>query len=335
MIGGLGDPHPFLGGSPPLGESPALGKGQGEETAGLHGGQTRQAEALLEQLAMETYQGLLAVLHCPTIVPQAMVDTPQVGLRRDREADIFQVSGNRQGTLTRRKGMIWIACQHEMGEQIDRDPSQSVVIAHSFSEGRGVLQADEDSLKLAQERERIAQVEAELGGQHLGVRTRWEMSQRVQCLLEGRHRFVGRRVGHGPGSGLAAVGHSLVPHLPAQGMVRQALDLLGQPVGREPLQGLHNAGVQRPPTLLEEAAAGHLVGEGVLEGVAALGKQAGLLEELRRLQLRQASAMACSSGQGTSVPMTVAVWSRRLSSGGSRSMRAASCACNVSRGLAR
>ena len=34
--------------------------------------------------------------------------------------------------------------------------------------------------------------------------------------------------------------------------------------------------------------------------------------------------MACSRGQGTSVPMTAAVWSRRLSSGGSRSMRAAS-----------
>ena len=39
--------------------------------------------------------------------------------------------------------------------------------------------------------------------------------------------------------------------------------------------------------------------------------------------------MACSSGQGTSVPMTAAVWSRRLSSGGSRSMRAASSACTV------
>src|SRR5262249_30904592 len=41
------------------------------------------------------------------------------------------------------------------------------------------------------------------------------------------------------------------------------------------------------------------------------------------------SAMACSSGQGTSVPITAAVWSRRLSSGGSRSMRAASTACTV------
>ena len=39
--------------------------------------------------------------------------------------------------------------------------------------------------------------------------------------------------------------------------------------------------------------------------------------------------MACNSGQGTSVPITAAVWSRRFSSGGSRSIRAASTACTV------
>jgi hypothetical protein len=39
--------------------------------------------------------------------------------------------------------------------------------------------------------------------------------------------------------------------------------------------------------------------------------------------------MACSNGQGTSVPITAAVWRRHLSSGGSRSMRADSTACTV------
>ena len=39
--------------------------------------------------------------------------------------------------------------------------------------------------------------------------------------------------------------------------------------------------------------------------------------------------MVCSRRKGTSVPITAAVWSRRFSSGGKRSMRAASTACTV------
>src|SRR5262245_66516317 len=39
--------------------------------------------------------------------------------------------------------------------------------------------------------------------------------------------------------------------------------------------------------------------------------------------------MAWSKGMGISVPMTAAVWRRRFSSGGSRSMRAARTACTV------
>ena len=48
VIGGLGDPHPFLCRRPPFGEGAALGKVAGEEAAGKHGGQPRQAEALME-----------------------------------------------------------------------------------------------------------------------------------------------------------------------------------------------------------------------------------------------------------------------------------------------
>ena len=95
--------------------------------------------------------------------------------------------------------------------------------------------------------------------------------------------------------------------------------------------------MQHPPPLQQEAAVGHLVGQGVLEGVVRLGEQAGLVEELRRLQVRQAAVQrllgqlgnGLQQGKGTSVPMTAAVWSRRFSSGGSRSMRAASTACTV------
>ena len=73
-------------------------------------------------------------------------------------------------------------------------------------------------------------------------------------------------------------------------MVGQPFDLLGQTVGIEPFDGFDDAGVQGPPPLLQETAVGHLVGEGVLEGVLELGEEAGLVEELGGLQVAEAAA---------------------------------------------
>ena len=80
------------------------------------------------------------------------------------------------------------------------------------------------------------------------------------------------------------------------------------------------------------------MGQRVLERVLEVGEEAGLVEELGGLEAvepcgaappRALSAIAWSSAKGTSLPMTAADWSRRLSSGASRSMRAASTACTV------
>src|SRR5919108_656166 len=48
----------------------------------------------------------------------------------------------------------------------------------------------------------------------------------------------------------------------------------------EGLEGLHKAGMEDPPPLLQEAAVGHLVGEGVLEGALGFEKEPRLVEEL-------------------------------------------------------
>ena len=163
------------------------------------------------------------------------------------------------------------------------------------------------------------------------------MREGLEGLLEGGHRLAERGAVLGPGASLLAVGHGLVPHLAPQGMVRQAFDLLGHPVGGERLDGLDQARVQPPPPLQQQAAVGHLVGQGMLEGVFRLREQARLIQKLRRLQVRQAavqrpsgtSAMARSSAKGTSVPSTAAVCNSPFSSGAKRSMRAASTAWTV------
>jgi hypothetical protein len=47
--------------------------------------------------------------------------------------------------------------------------------------------------------------------------------------------------------------------------------------------------MQRPPPLLEQTAVGHLVGQGMLEGVFALWKEARLVEELGGLEVCEAT----------------------------------------------
>ena len=72
-------------------------------------------------------------------------------------------------------------------------------------------------------------------------------------------------------------------------MLGQPVDLLGQPVGSKAFESLHDVGVQRAPSLLQQTAVGDLVRQGVLEGVFALWEEAGLVQELSGLQMRQAA----------------------------------------------
>src|SRR2546426_6427828 len=115
-------------------------------------------------------------------------------------------------------------------------------------------------------------------------------------------------------------------------MVRQAFDLLrasprsplGPPLGREHLEGLDQAPVQPPPPLPQEAVVGHLVRQGMLEGVFGSGNRrvsyrntaAWRCARPRCSTASDTSAIARSRAKGTSVPITAAVWSRAFASAG-------------------
>jgi hypothetical protein len=120
--------------------------------------------------------------------------------------------------------------------------------------------------------------------------------------------------------------------------MRQALGVLRQPLRVETLDGRDRPGVERAAANLEEASVGHLVGERVLEGVLDVREQACLVQELGGLEpgealgqrvCRRPGDAPASTATGTSAPTTEAVWSNVLSSGGSRSIRAARIACTV------
>src|SRR5262245_35462590 len=114
------------------------------------------------------------------------------------------------------------------------------------------------------------------------------MSERSQRLLEVRKRFAEGRACEGLGPGLPEVGHRLRPDLTPECMVSELLDVLSQPIGIVPLEGLHDLAVQRAPPILEQTAVGHLVSESMLEGVLEIWKEPRLVEELGGLKAGQA-----------------------------------------------
>jgi hypothetical protein len=72
-------------------------------------------------------------------------------------------------------------------------------------------------------------------------------------------------------------------------MVSETIYLLSSPLGRELIEDFDNTCVQHPPPLLEQAAVGHFVDQGVLEHKLTLGEQPRLVEELGRLQVGKAT----------------------------------------------
>jgi hypothetical protein len=71
------------------------------------------------------------------------------------------------------------------------------------------------------------------------------------------------------------------------GVMRQVLDVLGEPFGAESLDSRRDARVKGAAPLPEHAPVRHLVGQRMLEGVLDLGKEARLVEKFRRLQVHK------------------------------------------------
>src|SRR5712691_2471055 len=88
---------------------------------------------------------------------------------------------------------------------------------------------------------------------------------------------------------MSVVHQRLVPHFAPQGVERQAFDLRGHLIPGERFEGRDDPGMERSPPLLEQTPVGHLMGEGVLEGVLALRKEPRLIEELSGLEMCEAT----------------------------------------------
>ena len=178
-------------------------------------------------------------------------------------------------------------------------------VVESLREGLGLAQRRQDTPEVARRQERRAQGEPEIDGLLARGALLWQMREGAERLLEVPHGLAVGRPPHGLLPRLPAVRQGLVPHLAPQGMVGQAFDLvwvlpsgrkalrlrihLGYLVSAERFEALDNPGVEHPSPLQQEAAVGHLVCQGMLEGIFALREQPRLVEKLGGLQARQAA----------------------------------------------
>ena len=156
---------------------------------------------------------------------------------------LAELGREREGLLAYRNGAVEVSRHPECTAHHGQHLSQPGPIVERPGQDLGLAQQGGVPPILAQCSQRASQCEAELEGQQPGVVGLGQVREGLEGLLEGAHRLVERGAVVGPGAGLLAAGHGLVPYFAPQGMVRQAFDVLGQPVGIERLDGLDDAGV--------------------------------------------------------------------------------------------
>jgi len=115
----------------------------------------------------------------------------------------------------------------------------------------------EAGLVTAEGPERVSESEANVDRLLQRLPGLGKMDECGKRLLEVRNRISVGRPCEGLGPGLAEVGHRLVPELAPKSMLGQPLDVLGQPVGIEPLEGFHDSAIERPSPILEPRGRRH------------------------------------------------------------------------------
>ena len=227
-----GEAERLLPVAPALGEGPERPQGPRQPRLGLDPHVcTGRARLPVRRLHVPPQQ-----LGRPAEVADGLVCLPQAMGCLHLQGAVAELGRELEGLLARRHGAVVVSRRPEYmairaSTRPSRARSSSARARASASPNRARHRPCSPSGVSA-----TSQSEAELDGQHPGVAVLGQVREGLEGLLEGGHRLAERGAVVGPGAGLLAVGHGLVPHLAPQGMVRQAFDLLGHPLGRERLR---------------------------------------------------------------------------------------------------
>ena len=156
-----------------------------------------------------------------------------------------------------------------------------------FGDPERVQQRRTDAGVLAERVERELEQDADVDGRFLDVAARARPSARLHGLLEERDRLVIRGAMEGALPGAAQQPDRLLPHLRAERVVREHLDVLLPPLGDFPLDRVGNAPVEGPALVGRETEIRDLAGDGVPERIPRVRAGAERVHELRMLQAHE------------------------------------------------
>ena len=166
-------------------------------------------------------------------------------------------------------------------------PAQSAAVVQGRRDLLRLTETLEGTPGLPDEVE-IMQIEPEVNGLLEPFPVLGKAFKGRERLLETRPRFSVCRALDRLDARLPEVGCRFPPCLGPKRVMREPVDPFGHAVCTQLFEDHHTPGVQRAPPFLEEAAIGHLVGEGVLERVFELREEARLIEKLGGLEVGQA-----------------------------------------------
>jgi hypothetical protein len=147
------------------------------------------------------------------------------------------------------------------------DPCEPARIAERPGEPLRLAEVLPGARRIAKRLERIPEIDTGIDGELRHLSGLGETAEGHEHLLQVGYGLAVRGPRHGPEPRLAEIGDRLLPQLPPQGMVGQSLGLLGDALGRKPLEGLDDAGVQGALPVVKQTLGRDFVRERVLEGV--------------------------------------------------------------------
>ena len=166
---------------------------------------------------------------------------------------IAEGSRDAQGLLPESDGLVVVASDQALVHHEGGDPREPVLVAERPGERLRLVEVLPHARPIAEREERVPEVDADVDGQLGRLPGLGETAEGPERLLQVGNGLAVGCPRHGPEPRLAEIGDRLLPQLPAQGVMGQPLGLLGDALGREPLDGLGDAGVQGALPVVEQS----------------------------------------------------------------------------------
>lgn len=148
--------------------------------------------------------------------------------------------------------------------EVRGESAQSALIAQRLGERLGLTETVEHPLQLAEHLVHSLKVELQIDPQRRLVVSLREMLGDLDRPVEERKRLPGGAPLHYLGPSLAEIDNGFVPQLALNRVVREPFHVLQQALGIEALDGGKGCGVERASAIVQQAAVGDVVSEGVL-----------------------------------------------------------------------